>query len=60
MSKESNEKIDVESLLERIEVMRRELLDIGFRDGLTAPTTIKYSELLDEQIKVYQKMIRDM
>ncbi|QGH37081.1 Spo0E family sporulation regulatory protein-aspartic acid phosphatase [Gracilibacillus salitolerans] len=46
-------------LLERIEAMRNKLLDIGFRDGLTAPSTLKYSELLDEEIKVYQKLMKD-
>ncbi|QGH36219.1 Spo0E family sporulation regulatory protein-aspartic acid phosphatase [Gracilibacillus salitolerans] len=55
----SNSEIDVELLLQRIEVMRSELVDIGFRDGLTAPSTLKYSELLDEQIKVYQKLKSD-
>ncbi|SFL34165.1 Spo0E like sporulation regulatory protein [Gracilibacillus orientalis] len=54
-----NREIDVELLLERIEVMRRELLDKGFRDGLTAPSTLEYSELLDEYIKVYQKLKKD-
>ncbi|PWU67187.1 MULTISPECIES: aspartyl-phosphate phosphatase Spo0E family protein [Gracilibacillus] len=59
MSKESNVD-DIGVLLEKIEIMRRELLDIGFRDGLTAPSTLEYSELLDEEIRIYQKIIKDI
>lgn len=59
MSKESNLDADIGVLLEKIEIMRRELLDIGFRDGLTAPTTIEYSESLDEEIRIYQEMIKN-
>ncbi len=55
MIKEKN--IDV--LSEKIEMMRSELLDIGFRDGFTASTTIEYSELLDQEIEVYQKIVSD-
>ncbi len=51
--------MDVESLLEQIEIMREELVDIGLRDGLTASSTLEYSQLLDERIKVYQKMLKD-
>ncbi len=59
MTKENNDEINTASLLVKIEIMRKELVDIGFRDGLTASSTIKYSESLDELIEVYQKMIRD-
>ncbi|WP_163538170.1 aspartyl-phosphate phosphatase Spo0E family protein [Gracilibacillus sp. YIM 98692] len=45
-------------ILKQIENMRRELVDIGLRDGLNAPSTLKHSELLDEQIKIYQKLKR--
>ncbi|WP_163583228.1 aspartyl-phosphate phosphatase Spo0E family protein [Gracilibacillus saliphilus] len=55
----SKSKMDVESLLEQIEIMREELVDIGLRDGLTASSTLEYSQLLDERIKVYQKMLKD-
>ncbi|MGN8646289.1 Spo0E family sporulation regulatory protein-aspartic acid phosphatase [Gracilibacillus sp. HCP3S3_G5_1] len=55
----SNSEIDKELLLERIEIMRKKLVDIGLRDGLTAPSTIEYSELLDEQIEIYQKLKSD-
>ncbi|MDX8047168.1 aspartyl-phosphate phosphatase Spo0E family protein [Gracilibacillus sp. S3-1-1] len=48
------------SLLKRIEKMRRKLVNDAFRDGFTAPSTIKQSELLDEQIETYQKMIKNM
>ncbi|WP_208589487.1 aspartyl-phosphate phosphatase Spo0E family protein [Gracilibacillus suaedae] len=54
----NNSEVDVDSLLERIELMREKLVDIGLREGLTAPSTLKYSELLDEQIKIYQKLIK--
>lgn len=50
--------VDVDSLLERIELMREKLVDIGLREGLTAPTTLRFSELLDEQIKVYQELMK--
>ncbi|WP_231710586.1 aspartyl-phosphate phosphatase Spo0E family protein [Gracilibacillus suaedae] len=59
MIKKSNEKININLLLEQIEKMREELVDIGLRDGLTAPSTLEYSQLLDERIKVYQKMLKD-
>ncbi|MGP4038798.1 Spo0E family sporulation regulatory protein-aspartic acid phosphatase [Gracilibacillus sp. D59] len=59
MTKENNDEINVALLLERIEIMRKELVNIGFRDGLTASSTIKYSESLDEQIETFQKLIRD-
>ncbi|WP_018930668.1 aspartyl-phosphate phosphatase Spo0E family protein [Gracilibacillus lacisalsi] len=52
-------KMDVESLLEQIEIMREELVNIGLRDGLTASSTLEYSQLLDERIKVYQKLLQD-
>lgn len=54
-----NKEANIDSLLERIEVMRDELLAIGLRDGLTAASTLKYSELLDEYIKIYQKLMKD-
>ncbi|MFD2656626.1 aspartyl-phosphate phosphatase Spo0E family protein [Gracilibacillus thailandensis] len=59
MIKESNEKLNINLLLEQIEKMREELVDIGLRDGLTAPSTLEYSELLDEQIKVYQRLLKE-
>ncbi|MGN8646330.1 Spo0E family sporulation regulatory protein-aspartic acid phosphatase [Gracilibacillus sp. HCP3S3_G5_1] len=59
MAKESNDDTNAVLLLKQIEIMRKKLVAIGFRDGLTAPSTIEYSELLDEQIEIYQKMLRD-
>ncbi|WP_235182837.1 Spo0E family sporulation regulatory protein-aspartic acid phosphatase [Gracilibacillus boraciitolerans] len=35
-------------------------MDIGFRDGLTAASTIQYSQLLDEKIEVYQKTLQSI
>ncbi|MGN8648148.1 Spo0E family sporulation regulatory protein-aspartic acid phosphatase [Gracilibacillus sp. HCP3S3_G5_1] len=54
-----NSEANIDSLLERIEVMRDELVAIGLRDGLTAPTTLEYSKLLDEYIKIYQRVMKD-
>ncbi|ENH95514.1 hypothetical protein J416_15697 [Gracilibacillus halophilus YIM-C55.5] len=45
-----------EMVSKRIEVLRDEFLIIGFRDGLTVPTTVRKSELLDEQIDLYQRL----
>ncbi|QGH36248.1 Spo0E family sporulation regulatory protein-aspartic acid phosphatase [Gracilibacillus salitolerans] len=48
--------IEIYLLSERIEKMRHELLKIGSQEGLTAPSTLRHSRLLDEEIKAYQKM----
>ncbi|SHM58830.1 aspartyl-phosphate phosphatase Spo0E family protein [Gracilibacillus kekensis] len=48
---------NTEYLQDRIEILREELIKIGLRDGLTAPSTVRLSELLDKEIKVYQRKI---
>ncbi len=59
MRKDQRDDLKIELLSERIEMMRDELLNIGLRDGLTASTTIKHSELLDEQIEIFQRVIKE-
>ncbi|SFL33238.1 Spo0E like sporulation regulatory protein [Gracilibacillus orientalis] len=59
MNKGERDDINLKLLSERIEQMRDELVNIGFLDGLTAPTTIKYSKLLDEKIETFQKIIKE-
>ncbi len=57
MIAEKCEETNIDVLSEKIEMMRKELLAIGFREGFTASSTIEYSELLDKQIEVYQKIV---
>lgn len=46
------------STLEKIELMRKKLVVLASKKGISHPEVIRYSQRLDHQLNNYQKLIK--